>query len=182
MNGERGVLARSSAHTEILVAGLNHLERCPIIPRRVLEEQGAKRSQLALQLWFGVGQTVHFQAVHGFEQVHVLVVAQKDVFALERARRAARFATLAREAESAMTDSVVGVGLLLGNSVAGLDGLESLDELRGGRGLDELHEMLAGVDGLSGFGFFLEGLVASIFWRLRKKGVPPSFLVFFELF
>ena len=125
VDGKGGVLARSSAHAEVLVAGLDHLERCPVIPQRVLEEQGAKRLQLALQLWLGVGQTVHFETVHGLVEVQVLLVVQNDAFALERARRAARFATVAREAESA-ADS------LLGNGVAGL---ESLDGLRGGRGL-----------------------------------------------
>ena len=139
MNGERDVLARSSAHTEVLVAGLNHLERCPVIPRRVLEKQGAKRSQLALQLWFGVGQTVHFQAVHSLEQIQVLVIVQKDAFALERARRATRFAIVTREAEDARADSLVGMGLLRGNgAAAGLDGLVRFGGLHGLDGLDGL--------------------------------------------
>jgi hypothetical protein len=141
VDGECCVLARPSAHAEVLVAGLDHLERCPVIPQRVLEEQGAKRLQLALQLWFGVGQTVHFETVHGLVEVQVLLVVQNDVFALVRARRAARFATVAREAEPAANS-------LPGNGVAGL---ESLDGLRGGRGL---HGMLAGLR-LLGFSFSL---------------------------
>lgn len=152
VGGKGGVLARSSAHAEVVVAGLNHLERCPVIPQRVLEEQGAKLSQLALQLWFGEGQADHFETVHGLVEVQVLLVVQNDAFALERARRAARFATIAREAESAR--ALVGVGLLLGNGIAGL---ESLDGLRGGggggggRGLRGLHGGL----GVLVFGFSL---------------------------
>jgi hypothetical protein len=47
--------------------------------------------------------------------------------------------------------------------------------LHGWSGLDGLHGMLADVDGLRGVGFYLEGLVSSIFLEIKKKGSPSFF-------
>jgi hypothetical protein len=134
----------------------------------VLKEQAAERLHRGIHLFFGAEPLELFRGVHGVEQIRGLVGVQNDVFSLERARWAARFAIVACKAEDATT------GSLLGKGAVGLDRLKGLDELHGGRGL---HGMLAGSCGRV-VGFSLSNLLRSIFSEDQEKRGFPSFLFY----
>ena len=68
VNGERDLGVRSSASAEILVAGLNHLARCSVIPPRTPVEQGSERLQCGSQLLFGLRKVI-FLGVCGIMQI-----------------------------------------------------------------------------------------------------------------
>lgn len=211
VNGERDFWTRSSASAKVLVAGLNQLAGCPVVPRRVLVEQRAELIQGAVHLLGGVWRATDATAICGLMQVAALVVVEKEDFTdIKCARRAETEpagapdgVALAAGVER-VVDSLVCLGLLGGldrtslqdvhgewNVFGGhkglrvdglgecLVGLKGLDELRGGRGLDGLHGMLADVDGLRGVGFFLEGRYPSIF--LEPLRCHASVCSFYEL-
>jgi len=167
VDGKCGSLARSSTHAEVLVAGLNHLERCLVVPRCTLKEQAAERLHRGIHLLFGAEPIELFHGVHGVEQLRGLVAVQKDAFSFERARWAARFFIGACEAEDAMTGSLRGKGAVV------LDRIEGLGELHGGRGLH---------GGSCGrvFGFSVGDPSVQFFLEIKKKrGFPPPFFFFF---
>ena len=125
LNGDRDFVAHATTHAKVMVAGLNHLLRCLVIPRRALVEQLAELLHHISQLLFGKGQpllrvrvSTRFLAVHGVVQVGLLVKVQHDTLALEQACRAVRYVK-AHEAER-LAERLVGARL------RGLGGLDSL--------------------------------------------------------
>ena len=170
VNGERDFGTRSSRLAEVSVAGLNQLAGCPVVPRRVLVEQGTERIQCAPQLLVGVRGMDRPLVVRGVMQVAALVVVEKEDFAdIERTRRAESESAGAPDGgalaagEERVVDSLVCLGLLggldrtslqvvhgewdvfCGHKGLRIDGLG--DCLVGLKGLDELHGR-SGLDGL----------------------------------
>ena len=60
------------------MTGLNHLARCPVVPRRVLVEQDAEVTQRPCQPLAGVRGTDRSLVEYGVTQVDALVVVQKE--------------------------------------------------------------------------------------------------------
>ena len=180
VNGERDFAARSSAYAEVVVAGLNQLAGCPVIPRRVLVEQRAEFTQRPCQPLTGVRGTDLSLVVRGIMQIAALVVVQKeDVTDMTSACRAERVPASAPDGGALaagverVADSLVRLGLLGGldgtslqvvhsewDVFCGLEGLPCdcfgvcVRGFVGLKGLDELH----GGSGLHG----LHGLLADL--------------------
>ncbi len=206
-NGERDFAARSSACAEVVVAGLNHLAGCPVVPRRVLVEQGAELIQRPCQPLTGVRGTNLSLVVRGVMQVDALVVVQKeDLAGIEGACRAESECAgapdgraLAAGAER-VGDSLVGLGLLRGLDRTSLQVLHSewdvfgghkglridglgncLVGLKGLKGLDELHGW-SGLDGLHGLLGWLEWLAwLAWVWFLLRGPRPFNFFTSIEM-
>ena len=85
VNGERLFGPRSRSCAEEEVAGLNQLAICPVVPRRVLLEQGAELSHRAFHHLAGVDPpfacvdgTGLFLVEYGITHIDALVVVQKE--------------------------------------------------------------------------------------------------------
>ncbi len=175
VNGERAFGAHSSASAEVSVAGLNQLAICPVVPRRILLEQGSELSQRTSQLLLGVGGTDLSLIEHGVMHIIALVVVQKeDVANMASACRAESVPSGAPDGgalaagSERVVDSLVHLGLLRGLDGTSLqlgdgdghvfggheglrmDGLgDCLVGLKSLESLDELHGG-SGLDGLHG--------------------------------
>ena len=132
------------------MAGLNHLARCLVVPRRVLVEQDAELIQLASYLLFGVDPplageegTNLFLSPDGFTQVGALVVVQKEDRAdISSAKRTesewagAPDATAFVAGVECVVDSLVRLGLLCGLDRTSLQVVQSdWDVFTGHKGL-----------------------------------------------
>jgi len=183
VDGERDSEVLSVATEKALVAGLNHLARGLVVPRRLLAEQVAESPHRALQLLLSVGQAGLLQAAHRHVQVGVLAPGQGEVSALvfctHRAARApvgAPDGVALAAGDERVVDSLVGLGLLRGRDGNGVDnGGGGLD------GLDGLHclRVACGSWGL-GNGFSLRGPSFQFYFRFDKRsyafGPPPPLL------
>lgn len=85
MNGKCDLGACASAYAKVLVACVNHLARCLVVPWRMLVEQGTERIQPVRQQLFGVGGTGLFLLAGCVMQIAALVIVQKEDLALVRA-------------------------------------------------------------------------------------------------
>ena len=133
-DGERGLGVLVDA--ECLIAGLNDPTRTHLIPRRMSLKQTEKAPHLELPRFVRVGESVHSQVGHGFQQLsHLLLVQDEASAALARTHRAERLhvgapVNVAVDAgPDRMSDSLVGLGLLRGHDGNGLDGLDGLHGL-----------------------------------------------------
>jgi len=175
VDGERDSEARGAAE-KALVAGLNHLARCLVVPRRLLAEQVAESPHRALQLLLGVGEVGLLQAAHGHVQVGVLASGQAEACALlTGARGAARAPVGAPDGvalaagDEGVVDSLVGLGLLHGRDGNGVVdvGLDRFGGLDGLVGLHCLRVAWVGLRFLGAWDWFLSrGTFLSILFQV----------------
>jgi hypothetical protein len=114
VNGKCDFFAHATTHAKVLVAGLNERKRRLVVPRAFAVEQSAELFHHLTQPLFGELQPLFvsalFLAVHGIVQVALLVKVQHDAVArLEQARRAARHAFVAHDAEVSRANFLVGL-------------------------------------------------------------------------
>lgn len=148
------------------MAGLNHLARCPVVPRCVLVEKGAESLQCASQLLAGVPLagvevTDPFLIEYGITQVDALPVVEKEDRAdIARAKRTESEWAGAPDAAAhtagveCVVDSLVGLGLLGGLDRTSLQHVHGEWDvgLRGHKGLTRecLGVCVSGFVGLKG--------------------------------